>query len=601
MKFDGQARALRPVPLVFEAPEGSCFGWLHPAQGVSRSTGVVLCRPMGYEALCSYRTYSLLAETLAQAGFDVLRFDYQGTGDSAGLDTDAGRVTAWLESIEAAVGHIKRIAGVSRVALFGVRLGATLAVEAAGRMGGVDSLVLWAPCVTGRAFVREMRAASANRSMGTSDAGPDELDAMGCLYTARTLEQLQALDCTRVQQPPARQALIIARDDMPAEGPLPGKFRELGMAVTSANWPGYAAMVSDPLDAVLETATLDAIAGWLSATEPRRELAPAVRSALPALPENYAIDGVRESAQRFDADQSLFGILCEPAEGRSETAVLMLNVGGNYHIGPHRMYVKAARALAMAGYSSLRFDLAGIGDSRMPAGSSVDSMYFRDAMPDVRAAIDFLAQKGYRRFCLLGVCSGAYVAFQTALLDARVSGQILMNPRLLEWEAAPRDGWQASMRRHYKSIGYYRRALLRSNLYQRLLRGEVDVKGVAHRMGMLLTARLSRAMTALLRRTGTDVGVLPSLRSLGARGCNTLMIMSEQDDAMDYVEFHLGKRGSRLKADPNFRLVMMEHSDHTFSTHASQRMVIDIVRDHLDQQQQPAPAWGGIPARVAAT
>jgi hypothetical protein len=176
-----------------------------------------------------------------------------------------------------------------------------------------------------------------------------------------------------------------------------------------------------------------------------------------------------------------------------------------------------------------------------------------------------------------------------------------MNPRLLEWEAAPRDGWQASMRRHYKSIGYYRRALLRSNLYQRLLRGEVDVKGVAHRMGMLLTARLSRAMTALLRRTGTDVGVLPSLRSLGARGCNTLMIMSEQDDAMDYVEFHLGKRGSRLKADPNFRLVMMEHSDHTFSTHASQRMVIDIVRDHLDQQQQPAPAWGGIPARVAAT
>ncbi|HWI78911.1 MAG TPA: hypothetical protein VNS31_06915, partial [Ramlibacter sp.] len=140
-----------------------------------------------------------------------------------------------------------------------------------------------------------------------------------------------------------------------------------------------------------------------------------------------------------------------------------------------------------------------------------------------------------------------------------------------------------------------------SNLYQRLLRGEVDVKGVAHRMGMLLTARLSRAMTALLRRTGTDVGVLPSLRSLGARGCNTLMIMSEQDDAMDYVEFHLGKRGSRLKADPNFRLVMMEHSDHTFSTHASQRMVIDIVRDHLDQQQQPAPAWGGIPARVAAT
>jgi len=158
------------------------------------------------------------------------------------------------------------------------------------------------------------------------------------------------------------------------------------------------------------------------------------------------------------------------------------------------------------------------------------------------------------------------------------------------------------MRRHYKSIGYYRRALLRSHLYQRLLRGEVDVKGVAHRVATLLIARVSRALSALLRRDGRDGGVLPGFRRLSARGCGTLMIMSAQDDALDYVEFHLGDRGTRLHGDPNFRMVLMEHSDHTFSTHASQRMVIDIVRDHLDhQQQQPAANWSGLPGRVAIT
>ncbi|MGZ5196160.1 MAG: serine aminopeptidase domain-containing protein, partial [Ramlibacter sp.] len=234
MKSDGQAKGTRPVPLWFDTAAGSCFGWFHPAQGSVRSTGVVLCRPMGYEALCSYRTYTLLAETLAQSGFDVLRFDYHGTGDSAGADTDADRVVAWVASIRAAVAQVKRIAGVSRVALFGVRLGATLAVQAAAEMGGVDSLVLWAPCVTGRAFVREMRAASGNRAMGSSDAAVDELDAMGCLYTASTLAQLQSLDCASVQHPPARHALIIARDDLPAQGPLPARYRELGMAVTFA-------------------------------------------------------------------------------------------------------------------------------------------------------------------------------------------------------------------------------------------------------------------------------------------------------------------------------------------------------------------------------
>jgi pimeloyl-ACP methyl ester carboxylesterase len=264
------------------------------------------------------------------------------------------------------------------------------------------------------------------------------------------------------------------------------------------------------------------------------------------------------------------------------------------------MYVKAARALAAAGYSSLRFDLAGIGDSRMFAGSTVDSNYYLESMPDVRAAIDFLAQKGCTRFYLLGICSGAYVAFQTARLDSRVTGQILMNPRLLEPEAANR-GWQASMRRHYKSIGYYRRALLRSNVYQRLARGEVDVKGVAHRIGTLLAAHVSRALSAPLRRGGKEVGVLPSLQRLGERGCKTLMVLSAQDDALDYVEFHLGNRCGRMKADPNFRLVMMEHSDHTFSTHGSQRMVIDIVRDYLDQQQQPAVTWDGVPGRIATT
>lgn len=56
-----------------------------------------------------------------------------------------------------------------------------------------------------------------------------------------------------------------------------------------------------------------------------------------------------------------------------------------------------------------------------------------------------------------------------------------------------------------------------------------------------------------------------------------------------------------MKTDPNFRLVMMEHSDHTFSTHANQRMVVDVVRDHLGQQQQPAMSWGAIAARVATT
>ena len=71
-----------------------CFGWHHPARSAARDMGLVLCRPFGYEAICTYRSYTVLAEMLANDGFDVIRFDYQGTGDSAGSDTDPDRVPA---------------------------------------------------------------------------------------------------------------------------------------------------------------------------------------------------------------------------------------------------------------------------------------------------------------------------------------------------------------------------------------------------------------------------------------------------------------------------------------------------------------------------
>lgn len=589
------------VPITFRASAGLCFGWFHAARRPARGAGVVLCRPMGYEALCSYRTYTQLAQTLADAGFEVLRFDYHGTGDSAGGDADPDRVAAWIDSIICAADELKRLGGASHLALFGMRLGATLAVRAAMRMGGVEELVLWAPCATGRTFAREMRAANVQRAtLATPHA---ELEALGCLYTAETLEQLNTLDCVEPARPPARRVLIIGRDDMPAEGPLPASYRGMGMDTTYTVWPGYAGMMAEPHEAVLEPATLASITGWLTSA-PATPVPPARIAQQPDWPDGYALDGLRELPLAFGADQSLFGILTEPAEaapaaGHADTAILMLNVGGNYRIGPNRNYVKLARALAASGYRALRMDLAGVGDSRTEAGFSSRSMYRKQSTADVRAAIDCLAARGCKRFYLMGICSGSYVAFQTALVDARVDGQILMNSRLLEWQENQEGTWQSSMQRYYKSTDFYRRALLRAHLYRRLVRGEIDVTGIAGRIWALLGARLRRTIDGLLNRA--DEGVLSKMKQLGERGTDTLMIMSVQDDGLDYVEFHLGRRGRRLRRDPHFRMVMVEDADHTFSTVASQHVVIDAVREHLDKLHQVPEQWAPLPGLVATT
>ncbi|HQS31790.1 alpha/beta hydrolase [Polaromonas sp.] len=586
----GATTASGATAIVFKAAGAWCFGWFHAASGPARGIGVVLCRPMGYEAICAYPTYTTLAEQLAATGFDVLRFDYHGTGDSAGSDTDPDRVAAWIDSTVSATHELQRRSGVSRLALLGVRLGATLAVQAAARLGGVESLVMWAPCVTGRAFARELRAASASRARPASKqdaAGSGDIEALSYTYTAQTLDDLNNLDCQRLDVQPATRVLIIDRDDMPLEGPLPALYSAMGMDTSYRMLPGYAAMMADPHQSALQRETLDQIGAWLSAAPQPQAALLKVRVGEESGAIGPILPAVRETSVAFGPSGSLFGILTEPEQlspsnPRSNTAILMLNTGCIYRIGPARLYVKMARSWAASGYRAFRFDLNGIGDSPPVAGLEGVSIYARDSTPDVKAAIDYLVVRGCQRVFVMGICSGSYVAFETALADPRVTGQILMNIRLLERQ----DGyaWQGAMQSYYKSTDFYRRALMRLDMYRRLIRGQVDVAGIARRIRVVLQARFKRTFHQLIHSPAATQGLLAKLKSLSTRGTDTLIIMAAEDDGRDYVDFHFGTLGSYMRGAANFRMVIVEETDHTFSNTAAQQHVIGAVYQHLERQ-----------------
>src|SRR5689334_10894601 len=144
------APATPDSPIVFDG----CFGWYHHG---SSDLGVVLCAPHGHEELCAHRHWRELARALAERGLPTLRFDYPGTGDSAEDDESPGRVGAWIGSIGAAAATLRRTAGVDRIALVGLRIGALLAAAAAEEIEGVTALALLAPMTSGEACVRELR------------------------------------------------------------------------------------------------------------------------------------------------------------------------------------------------------------------------------------------------------------------------------------------------------------------------------------------------------------------------------------------------------------------------------------------------------------
>ena len=600
----GRADSVAASPFFFDVNEVSCLGWLHAAKAPRLGVGVVMCRAIGYESMCAYGAYTQVAEQLALAGFDVLRFDYPGTGDSAGDDAQPKRLQSWTDSIVCATQQLEKLSGCSEFCLFGLRLGANLAAHAAKQLGGVAKLILWAPCPTGRAFARELRAAAFTRDRshdGVSEAVSGDIESMGFLYTTQTMADLEALQGLPADGRLAQRILILDRDDRPSAKPLFATLQSRGVDTICVLAPGYAAMMNEPRETHLDAPTLTLLKNWLltdltDLLETNNERAdPSHRplfNADQAKPRQHQFDGLRETAVSFGVVSSglapkLFGILTESDQaqeqpGCSDTAILMLNVAGNYRIGPNRIYVHIARELARAGCRALRFDLVGLGDSRHAEGFQAAHLYSKDSTPDVRAAIDFLSAQGCKKFYLLGICSGSFVAFQAALADPRVTGQILMNSRLLEWREANPDGtWQDSMQQSYKSVSFYRRQLLDWRVYKRIFQGDVDVSGIANRVRVLVGARLNRAMKSAFRTNSSEQGPLQKVKQLSRRGTDTLMIVNANDDGRDYLEFHFGASGKYLKDDSRFKMTFVTNSDHTFSDQNGQKAVISKVKAYL--------------------
>jgi hypothetical protein len=178
----------------------------------------------------------------------------------------------------------------------------------------------------------------------------------------------------------------------------------------------------------------------------------------------------------------------------------------------------------------------------------------------------------------------------------RVTGQILMNPRRLEWREG--ETLQNAMQKGYKSAHFYKTALLDPKVYARLVQGDVDVKGIVGRMTVLVKVRLNRAVNRFLHNTLSEDDVLAHVRQLSAQGIDTLMVIGAEDDGRDYIEFHLGHRGSRMRDQSNFKMTFIKGSDHTFSNADSQQLVISTVQEHLDQlichQMGGAKSWGRV-------
>jgi pimeloyl-ACP methyl ester carboxylesterase len=225
--------------LFFGDPKRPLFGAYHSAAaGSLRRLAVLLCYPAPQEYMFAHRAFRRLAETLAQRGYPVLRFDYTGTGDSAS-DLDAATLAGWRTDIVAGADELAELAGVETLSIVGMRLGAALAAGVSAEGRRFRDVVLWDPIVRGRRAVDELRAIDDQRhAMSHVRRDPPPVDELcGFAFPAQLRRDLDRLDLLQLPRLSASRVSVMTSEQDDDATALVRRLKEVGNEVTLEVFP----------------------------------------------------------------------------------------------------------------------------------------------------------------------------------------------------------------------------------------------------------------------------------------------------------------------------------------------------------------------------
>jgi len=598
------------VPLYFDSGERRLFAWLHQAAaGTVEGLGVVICKPFGYEALCAHRSVRAFAEATAALGLPTLRFDYSGMGDSSDIDASADQIDTWLNDIVAAVEELRRRTGVERVCLFGLRLGALLATLAAARCDSVVALIAVAPVISGGRYLRELRttrlaallgAEAAEWASTPGEAQPgstDSLEFSGYAMSAATTAALARADVTALASPTFSELLVIDRDDLPAAKVWTQRLAGLGVRTRYDVLPGFVEMMMmAPQFAVVPKAMIATVGEWLTDLKHRplqnlENSKAAQKEQLATFSEPgvlplYGDSSVGEviGAERpvvIGSAAPLFGIVTEPRAREVSGAVILLNVGADYHIGASRMYVSLARRWVQRGYVVLRLDLAGLGDSGTRLGRPDNEVFPPAAIDDIDSAMEFLCGRyGVRDITLAGMCSGAYHALRAAVAGLPTNRILMVNPQNFFWK----EGMSLQtlqLAEVVRNPGVYRERALSAKAWRRLLTGRVNIWRIAkiyvHRSLFALESTLRDLARRLHVRLPRDLGW--ELQEIGTKGLQIVFVFARGEPGIDLLKIQAGSAIKRL--GDLCRIHIVDSADHTFSRSGPRSVVEEILSREL--------------------
>jgi len=193
------------------------YGVYHAPEGRSNGQAVLLCSPLGQEAVRIHRFYRVLAERLARTGTAVLRFDPYGCGESDGDDED-GHLARWIDDTLLAQRELLQRSRARSVVWIGARLAAAVMAQASQHSDPQPRcLVFWDAITDGAGYLdqlshdhsRELKRALAHLEPPIPGTVRDE--AMGFGLSERLREEIAAIVPSALAQAHTQQLVLVTR------------------------------------------------------------------------------------------------------------------------------------------------------------------------------------------------------------------------------------------------------------------------------------------------------------------------------------------------------------------------------------------------------
>jgi len=567
-------------------PNTGMFSWLYlPSEQNRQPLAIVLCPPLGHEYTHSHRCYRHLAERLALAGITVTRFDYIGTGDSTGTLLDAGLVTQWQANIEQQMAYLRALEHVNYCGAFGVRLGASLALALSTRVRS-DFLVMWQPVVSGKRYVRELKAVS--RMAANSNSNADFYEAGGFPISHELEADLKALDLTAANTFKLSKLLFLQNDanDTTFTPLLDSLQAQLDLSIVAAR--GYNELMAEPQFTEVPELTLSHVRQWL--LELVHRLPEQTLSITPdTVLRPQTINKQTEFVERELCYGGIFALACQPT-AKTRAVFVLANSGSVHHVGPNRLYVEMSRALAQQGIMTVRMDLSNLGDSAHIGSEQENVTYPQTAIDDTLTFIRALKTEFSELPIMLGgLCSGAHTAFHAAkVLKTELKKVVIINPLTFYWQ----EGMSLDIPQSYevnKEAKHYERSLKSKDSWKKLLTGKVNYLYLLSFIAKLTVKYLAVSTKSVAEKCGLlkKAPLAKDLLRLVDSGLEVDFVFSSKDPGYTILQEEGGYTVKKLIRNKAVGITIIAEADHTFSKVAYRNDLANALNDILSTNSIP--------------